>query len=238
MAATSMWVKSLPVQPQLTGRYELLPGRDANGQAVWRQSVGPGWIYSSQEGIWFVTVHEHCVGKTGGIIGGLAAHGGKPPQDWKDWKRWGGPVSGWVSPDTSVVLTASAEEGAQIEAEKAKSQEERLASLPASLVLQSPSHAQLSGTYQCSSGRIHNSQPLWCQTGGSGLLFADSFGFWRIADGEAGLEEGSGVIQSADISPTAWPQTVLEWKRKSEGGESETCVPGEWVADSNISISA
>merc|ERR1712032_236979 len=142
-----------------------------------------------------------------------------------------------VAPDVTVVLTASADEGAQIEVEKAKSHEERLASLPASLVLQSRLHAQLNGTYQCSSGRMHNSQPVWRQTSGSGLLFADSFGSWRVADGEAGLEEGSGVIQSADISPTAWPQTVSEWKRKSEGGESETCVPGEWVADANISIS-
>ena len=230
--AAHMWVRSLPFQPQISGKYEPVEGREANGQGVWRQVSGPGWLYNSNESVWFVTVHEHCVGHTGGIIGALAPYGA--PEQCA-WKRWSGPVGGWV-PDPDVEVTATAEDGLRIESEKAQLMETRIASAPASLVLNVP-HGNLSGTYRFV-GRVLNAQPVWEHEEGTGLLFADSFNFWRLADGEAGLEEGSGVVQSADISPITWPSAVAEWKGKAVGGESDKCVPGEWLLDSRIQISA
>mmetsp|Transcript_23312 Transcript_23312/g.73393 ORF Transcript_23312/g.73393 Transcript_23312/m.73393 type:complete len:239 (+) Transcript_23312:646-1362(+) len=236
----AMWVRSLPFQPQLTGRYDRLEGREANAQPVWRQAGGPGWIYSSTEGVWFVTVHEHCVGKTGGIIGGLKEHGGAPPQDMAEWKRWGGPVAGWL-PDEAVALTASQEQGEQWEAEKAKAMEGRHAQAPQALALQAPAASpELAGRYVLAAGRSFNAQPLWKQEAGPCWLYADSFGFWRFTDNETKMEEGGSFIQSSDLAaPSLWPQEVTEWKRDGggcgcDGGEK----PAEWVLDPDIAVTA
>lgn len=235
-----MWVKSLPHQPQVTGRYGLVDGRSASGQPVWRQEGGPGWLYSSTEGVWFVTVHEFCVGKTGGIIGCLEEHKGSPPQDMKSWKRWGGPNDGWT-PDESVAVTGDAEVGAQWETAKAQQLELRFADVPQAFTLTSPgAHSALAGKYHIVAGQTSNSQPLWRQDGGSGWLYADSFGFWRFTDDEAKISEAGSVIQSADIlAPSQWPHEIKEWKRDGggcgcDGGDNKA----EWELDTQISVSA
>eukprot|EP00913_Durusdinium_trenchii_P004035 g3737.t1 len=56
-APKQLWLKA-PSRIALEGEYTKVPERLERGQAVWKQHCGPGWIYSTSGGRWFITDRE------------------------------------------------------------------------------------------------------------------------------------------------------------------------------------
>ena len=256
MLAAALWVRSLK-QPQLCGRFDRVADRISNDLPVWKQTAGPGWIYSSKENLWFVTVHEACVGETGGIIGALEPNHRKsddgdapptPPQDTTLWKRWDGPVLGWnesLSPG-DVTITASEETGRQWEEEFTKFQQERFVTKPEKLEVIGPDSMmeELKGVFELRTTTTFCAQPVYQNDQGS-RMYGDAFGFWRVALAGDALENAGppGLIQSNDIvAPTQWPDQVSEWMTdgagcgcgaKKEGEEEEAA---EWSPNPDVIV--
>jgi len=241
MHAKTIWAWSMPTQPQVTGKYSMLD-RTENGQPVWRQDDGPGWLYLSNMNIWWVTPHEECVGKTGGIIGGIEVYNGTMPQDWEQWQRYDFDSQTFIK-DFAIVFSADENMGRTWEAEKEKWQNDRAATLMDRLELRAPEgFAKILGPYERVTARNHNSQPVWRQSNGPGWLYGDCFGHWHVADDESKLEFGIPTIKSTKMAaPFLWPHEVTEWSRDGGGcgcSDAPADAPKEWTLDNDITFNA
>lgn len=248
----TLWVRSL-AQPQICGQFDLVR------ENVWKQAVGPGWIYNSRESLWFVTVHESCVGDTGGIIGALDGEKASPV-DVKNWKRWDGPVQGWNErlDDGEVAVTGEPATGQEWEKEFHHIQKTRVAQAPEKLEVLDSTPAsdsrtvpsELLGVYSKLPSTMFCSQPVYENKmiggGSGGRIYGDAFGFWRIGRTEDVLDTAGppGLVQSSDtLAPTAWPHEITSWMTDGAGcgcdkstSEGEEEPVAEWAVNQHLSV--
>ncbi|CAE7532033.1 pum [Symbiodinium necroappetens] len=75
-------------------------------QALWQQAAGPGWLYSTSGGRWFVTDREEGVASNTGLLASNALHQGRLPQETEKWQEF---VDGAWQLAPSVLVVADVE---------------------------------------------------------------------------------------------------------------------------------
>eukprot|EP00435_Cladocopium_sp_Y103_P033591 s483_g8.t1 len=82
LAPSQLWLKA-PSRMALEGEYTKVPERMERGQVVWKQHCGPGWIYSTSGGRWFITDREDGISACTGVLASVAPHQNRFPQEFR-----------------------------------------------------------------------------------------------------------------------------------------------------------
>ncbi|CAE7593251.1 unnamed protein product [Symbiodinium sp. CCMP2456] len=105
LAPSHLWLKAAS-KVALQGEYIKVPNRLERGQALWQQAAGPGWLYSTSGGRWFVTDREEGVASNTGLLASNALHQGRLPQETEKWQEF---VDGAWQLAPSVLVVADVE---------------------------------------------------------------------------------------------------------------------------------
>ncbi|CAK9073545.1 unnamed protein product [Durusdinium trenchii] len=104
-APKQLWLKA-PSRIALEGEYTKVPERLERGQAVWKQHCGPGWIYSTSGGRWFITDREDGISVCTGLIASITPHQNHFPQETEQWQEY---VNGVWQPSPAVAVVVDEE---------------------------------------------------------------------------------------------------------------------------------
>ncbi|CAE7429994.1 ADL1 [Symbiodinium sp. CCMP2592] len=105
LAPSHLWLKAAS-KVALQGEYIKVPNRLERGQALWQQAAGPGWLYSTSGGRWFVTDREEGIASNTGLLASNALHHGRLPQETEKWQEF---VDGAWQLAPSVLVVADVE---------------------------------------------------------------------------------------------------------------------------------
>jgi len=86
-APRQLWLKA-PSRMALEGEYVIVPDRIERGQVVWKQHCGPGWIYSTTGGRWFITDREDGISACTGVLASVSPHQNRFPQETERWQEF------------------------------------------------------------------------------------------------------------------------------------------------------
>eukprot|EP00439_Symbiodinium_sp_Y106_P075253 s1357_g14.t2 len=105
LAPSHLWLKAAS-KVALQGEYIKVPNRLERSQALWQQAAGPGWLYSTSGGRWFVTDREEGIASNTGLLASNALHQGRLPQETEKWQEF---VDGAWQLAPSVLVVADVE---------------------------------------------------------------------------------------------------------------------------------
>lgn len=220
-----LWLVA-PERPSLQGAYARLPDIVANGEAIWRQLSGDGWLFSCTSGFWMVADHRDKVERNLAQLRTVDRHYEKLPHECTRW-MYGDDSRQWTADASSLVLLTPDRECAE---HRIRQQEQRVlareaqacrraACAPGALWLAAPPRPFLQGEYCKVQGRLERGQPVWRQVGGEGWMLASASGdHWIIATEEPGAQAGMPQIRSSVSHGGKWPHEVEGWKYANGNG--------------------
>ncbi|CAK9073538.1 unnamed protein product [Durusdinium trenchii] len=181
-APKQLWLKA-PSRIALEGEYTKVPERLERGQAVWKQHCGPGWIYSTSGGRWFITDREDGISVCTGLIASITPHQNHFPQETEQWQEY---VNGVWQPSPAVAVVVD-EECLKLRHLSSLSMEDDLQAMSAVPSLKMPNNlwvmsselSELEGEYISCGYRV------WRQEGGNAQLSAvaqqavERWAFWE-----------------------------------------------------------
>jgi len=212
------------------GEYCLVPGLQANGWPVWKQSgEGDRWLYTGTSGHWFMASGDDNIGHdldfncSRGVISAGYPHNGEMPQCMNSsWERSNG--IGWVGDEAiSIRLPAPTEP----------------VSLRPPPVLQvyvprwDENCASCRGEYRLVPELKANGSPVWQQIDGDRWIYTGTNGFWHLTtDDEVGRERGFNCTRGILVSSVAHGGVMPHYLR----GGWERWDGDTWLADDSISF--
>mmetsp|Transcript_102196 Transcript_102196/g.284641 ORF Transcript_102196/g.284641 Transcript_102196/m.284641 type:complete len:484 (-) Transcript_102196:91-1542(-) len=215
----ALWLV-LPHRAHLQGQYCLMPGAVANGEPLWRQADGPGWLFSCSTGFWMVADGRDKVERNLGQLRTIDRHYAKLPHECHRW-MYGEDSRNWVTETDGLTLVTADQDRAlsmvHRQQEEAAGQVaaafRRAASAPDTIWLAAPPKPFLQGEYRKATGHdsLHNDLPVWRQVNGSGCL-ASSSGHWVIYADNPEDVRSRPQIRSSVPHGGALPQEVSMWK--------------------------
>jgi len=191
---STLYITSPKGQQQCAGEYALLEGVEANGEAVWEQSGGSFWLYSSGNGMWIVggrDAKEKNFKSAHGLMFNRTLHGGATPDRvggvWErlDDEQW--------RVDEKITVS-------------------KVCHRPFSLRVVTPNgHQRSAGEYVLVPDVMGNGLPVWKQQNGKSYLYAGNNGSWIIGGADAkekNFKCSRGVIYSKNASGGLMPDKV------------------------------
>mmetsp|Transcript_50616 Transcript_50616/g.103086 ORF Transcript_50616/g.103086 Transcript_50616/m.103086 type:complete len:801 (+) Transcript_50616:39-2441(+) len=165
LAPSQLWLKA-PSRMALEGEYTKVPERMERGQVVWKQHCGPGWIYSTSGGRWFITDREDGISACTGVLASVSPHQNRFPQETEQWQEFTSGV--WqIAPSVAVVVDEECLKLRHLSSLSMDNEFQVLApKFPQNLWVMSSELTELEGEYiSCGSG-------MWKQDGGTMQLAA------------------------------------------------------------------
>eukprot|EP00931_Biecheleriopsis_adriatica_P056432 TRINITY_DN33431_c0_g1_i1.p1 TRINITY_DN33431_c0_g1~~TRINITY_DN33431_c0_g1_i1.p1 ORF type:complete len:855 (+),score=147.81 TRINITY_DN33431_c0_g1_i1:29-2593(+) len=217
-----LWLLA-PSRGGIQGEYALQKGRDKQGQPLWRQVVGSGWLFSTgSDGFWCFASNEADLVQKLGHIQSVEPHSGCFAHEVASWQYHDG--SAWHT-DVSICVFTSRE---AFDAAASAAVVEDYQICYSSLWLLAPPYLALQGEYRKQEARHERGQPVWRQVGGDGWIFSTTKGRWFVTEGEAGIAVNGGVIATTTPHNGALPHEMQHWQYFHDG---------TWHPDSSVFIS-
>eukprot|EP00930_Biecheleria_cincta_P045333 TRINITY_DN31255_c0_g1_i1.p1 TRINITY_DN31255_c0_g1~~TRINITY_DN31255_c0_g1_i1.p1 ORF type:complete len:896 (-),score=135.54 TRINITY_DN31255_c0_g1_i1:105-2642(-) len=232
-ASAQLWLKA-PLRPDLEGEYKKLEGKLERGQAIWCQANGPGWLYSTAGGRWFIADREDAVGLCGGVIASSSPHQSRYPQEMDRWQQY--QDGSWKAAPSVQVLAERPEECfaghiGNVEAQMAEDSTKPLpvvrVAMPSCLWVMASALPSLEGEYAQEKTRIMQGQCVWRKVGGASLFFNLQEGLnaitnpdgdatkarWCIAESEADAVGGVAKLRGGACHGGREPHETTAWER-------------------------
>lgn len=232
----SIWVLA-PCKPAVEGQYDRVDGQLVNGDAVWRQVEGDGWLFCSFDGRWTVSDGPQEVDRDVGLLRTADPHYSKLPHECSRW-MYREELGTWASDNDGQVLVtnvrARVERRLQRRTERstrlALAAQRRAAKAPRTLWVVAPPRPALQGTYNMEDSEHMNGYPVWKQQGGKGYLFSSEKDQWIISgDAPNRIRQKSQMqLRTSSTHAGKMPNEVTSWKYTESGGV--------WIADVTKSI--
>mmetsp|Transcript_69723 Transcript_69723/g.204064 ORF Transcript_69723/g.204064 Transcript_69723/m.204064 type:complete len:467 (-) Transcript_69723:39-1439(-) len=213
----SLWLVA-PSRPHLQGVYCRLPDALANGEPIWRQADGEGWLFSCSTGFWMVADAREKVERNLAQLRTVDRHYAKLPHECPRW-MYGEDSRTWVTdseqlvfitPDRERALFAVKYQG-EMAAGRAAEAARRALTAPESLWLAAPPKPFLQGEYRKVEGWMEDDMPVWRHVTGEGCLMSSS-NHWVICEGIVEDVRRRAQIRSSQPHNDQWPEEVNMWK--------------------------
>lgn len=203
------------------GRYELMPGKHANGWPLWKMCQGSYWLYSGQGGgHWCIgaqDVNNDKFACNAGFIISEKPHKGAMPNRIAKWRRWDHKKERHVA-DASIRITKTGWSATKV-----------------LYVYSSRNHSEVcAGKYELVPNGVANGWPIWKMRGGDYWLYSCKDGCWGICAKDVrakGFDCCAGFILSVETHRGQMPESVGKWERWDEGHD-------RFLADPCIAVSA
>lgn len=213
----TLWLVA-PHRPALQGMYCRLPDALANGEPIWQQADGEGWLFSCSTGFWMVADHRDKVERNLAQLRTVDRHYAKLPHECYRWmygedsRNWvtDGEQMVFITPDRERALIMVKHQGEQAAGRVAEAA--RRAQLATeSLWLAAPPKPFLQGEYRKVPGWMEDDMPVWRQVHGEGCLLSNS-NHWVVCECNADDVRKRAQIRSSVPHGGQWPEEVSMWK--------------------------